>query len=429
MNTLSSSISNQFGKSMILGTLLPVTIFVIAWLVIVAPLMPPNWSLLEAFDFFGTPSEIIALSFFTIMMTVLLHNFNSLIIRFYSGYPWSESIWGKWRTQRYQKEFEKIHARCDGLYVLLSAMGRHHAEIRPLVAEWSKVGRRKLSDFPERRDLVLPTRLGNRVRSVERYPAVQYGIDMVVLWPRLQAVLDKDYATRIDDAQISFNFMVNLSVLSILLAVFTGCIGLLYPPPGAFMRVMVPVLMSLALAYCFYRLSVSQVNEWGGLARGAFDLYKGKLLTQLGYEQKPKDPEEERKLWDNITFQMMLGDQQKDIGKEEPRVQYADSSPPSTRAVARPGDARLEITRGVRRARKKYRLVVHLGIRNSSDKQVTGLIVTDTLPDGLDYEWDSASVAGRDVRVEGTNPYTFYSDGPLECQSQIVLTYQAVRHE
>jgi hypothetical protein len=81
-------------------------------------------------------------------------------------------------------------------------------------------GRRLNEEFPIERTSVLPTRLGNVIRSFEDYPERQYGMDGVTLWPRLVAKINKDHATVIEDAKITFDFLLNSAVLSAVLIAY-----------------------------------------------------------------------------------------------------------------------------------------------------------------------------------------------------------------
>src|SRR5258708_37349608 len=61
---------------------------------------------------------------------------------------------------------------------------------------------------------VLPTRFGNVIRCFERYSTLAYGMDAIVLWPRLVAKIGSEFAATIDEAKTSLDFMLNCSLLS-----------------------------------------------------------------------------------------------------------------------------------------------------------------------------------------------------------------------
>jgi len=53
-------------------------------------------------------------------------------------------------------------------------------------------------------------------------------------------------------------------------------------------------------------------------------------------------------------------------------------------------------------------------------------VVTDKLPDGLHYEWDTASIDNGAVTASGSNPYRFAINGPLAANQSVTVTYQAI---
>jgi hypothetical protein len=155
------------------------------------------------------------------------------------------------------------------------------------------------------------------------------------------------------------------------------------------------------------------------MVRGAFDLYRGKLLSELGYEIKPATLREERALWDGISRQMLFGD--------SPRV---GPPPYSAGGCAARGEAPqlgLEVGRGVERTADPRELIVTLSIKNSdAGKRVArNVVVADTLPESYDYEWKSAKIAGVRVPVTGSNPIEL-AIGDLAYGQTVELSYRAI---
>jgi hypothetical protein len=70
---------------------------------------------------------------------------------------------------------------------------------------------------------------------------------------------------------------------------------------------------------------------------------------------------------------------------------------------------------------------VILQVHNPDEEQIASqVVVSDIIPDGFDYLWDSASSPDCEVSVEGTNPYRF-SIGDLEPGQTITLSYTVLR--
>jgi hypothetical protein len=67
--------------------------------------------------------------------------------------------------------------------------------------------------FPHESIPTLPTGFGNAIRAFESYATVVYGIDTIPAWPRLGAVMSKDYAAATSDAKAEVDFFLNLLFL------------------------------------------------------------------------------------------------------------------------------------------------------------------------------------------------------------------------
>lgn len=427
MNNLLSAISGQFSKSLLLSVMLPVVVFLLLAWVLVVPLIPQSVTWRAWLSGLDTEWQVAALTLVVLLLTALLYNLNGLIIRFYEGYPWQGSLFGRWRAGVHQKEFNKARERWTGLRTLLSRKG---ARIMPgfedAKAYWNRLGRDLNSRFPTDEDAVLPTRLGNILRGFEDYPERQYKMESITLWPRLVAQIDERYAGRIDEAKSSLDFMLNSSLLCGLLALLFGMVRLYFPVGLAELSAWFPALLVfLALlggSLLLYVLSLSRAAAWGELVKGAFDLYRQDLLKALGPWEEPASRDEETGLWEKVSNLIIYSDL-----TTSPPPDYKPSAPPPTSVTAAQAASPLEVTRGARRGLMGYALTIHLQIRNPDPAQVaTKVSVQDRLPDGWLVEWGSAHTAAGPVEVLGTNPYRFPL-GDLGAGQSVHLTYRAVQ--
>jgi len=429
MNNILSGISGYFSKSLILGTLLPVIMFsTLAWLV-AGPVVPLEVSFFKPLEDLEAQWKLLAYTFLMIVLAGFLYNINTPLIRLYEGYPWSGLWIGKRRKAYFQRRFRVLQAQWQGMPWLeykLDQLDSTDKRIGQVQDKKSAAGRNLKTEFPEEEKLILPTRLGNVIRSFENYTNLQYQIEAVTMWPRLVAKIDKDYAASIDDAKTSFDFMLNCSALSTVLAFLLLLVSLLYPAPLTSMWAALAwaavVLTFCAVAVLFYRLAINRAKAWGNTVKGSFDLYRWELLKQLGYSRLPRTVKEERDLWLNISQRMTYGD-----SYLSPPAEY---SPRTTFVEAEPNFATLEITRGIDMPGETGELVVKLWVSNASLYDVTGVVITDTLPDDFQYKWATASVENASsseqrVVVAGINPYRF-SVGPLSKGKELTLTYRSL---
>jgi uncharacterized repeat protein (TIGR01451 family) len=422
-----SSISGHFTKPLILGTFLPVIIFVILCWLLVIPLFPVDWSFLKPLEALEIQWKVLVILFFTIILTGLLYSLNIPIIRLYEGYHWKDLWIGEWRTEHYRHKFRAVYAQWVGLpileYDLFDAGDPRHAEVNRRLSE---VGRELNNDFPGEERLVLPTRLGNVIRSFEHYADRQYGMDTVMFWPRLAANISKEYAVAIDDTRAWFDFMLNGSLLSTILTLTILLAGLLYSvpltsPQWAILWIAESVFFG-ALAFFLYFSSIGRAAAWGNLVKSAFDMYRWDALKQLGYTRAPATMAEERIMWGNISSQLIFGDY------------YRTSPEPyfftTTSADGMSNLVKLEIGRGISLPTPAGEMVVTLQVRNVGDNQAENVIVTDSLPNDFVYVWNSLvldhpTAPATAPQVVGANPYRF-TVGPLAPGAELTLEYRAV---
>jgi len=427
MNNLLSAISGQFSKALLLSTMLPVVVFVLLTWALVIPWVPRSVVWLAWISGLDNEWRLAALSLAVLLLTALLYNLNVPVTRLYEGYPWRDSYLGKWQQSIQRARFEYAYNRWRGLPRVLSQPGaKDEAHYPKAMKYWNSLGRELNTDFPKDAGGVLPTRLGNVIRSFEDYPKRQYGLEAITLWPRLVAQIDERYAAQIDDAKSSLDFMLNSSLLCGLLAALFAAVRLYYPvglTETSGWSSLVPVLAALlAAAYLLYRLSVSRAYAWGTMVRGAFDLYRWKLLEGLGSWEKPGTRSGERELWDKISKLLIYSDL-----TSAPPPDYRPEEPPAPAATAGPAGITLELCRGGR-STLLGRSVLQIAVRNADPtRQATGVSVRERLPEGWLYELGSAETDDhRVVTARGTNPYEF-DLGDLGAGASVVLTYRAVR--
>lgn len=480
MTGILSSISGYFSKSLILGTFFPVIIFIILGMLFFVPLLPANTALFAPFMSLDKEWKIVVVTFSAIVISGLLYNLNIPILRLFEGYPWQDTSLGRLLVRRKQREFEKAKHQIAAMRSVLSLMtDKQPAEmarldfartvidslstvesitpgpafredienidwpslsseeqIRISITQWEELDsslegkyssllyRTKLK-FPGRKGLILPTRLGNVIRSFEHYSDLEYGIDSIELWPRLIAVIPQDYAVSVDDAKTPFDFMLNCSFLSLTLALsifFAGLITvtpLTSPSSGIYWGV--EVIGFVLLSYIVYRVSIGRAAAWGALIKGAFDLYRWELLKQLGYKEEPESRSEERRLWYEISSQMVFVDM-----ADEPS-NYAKSRPSFPSISSNPGTIRLQLTKGIRADEDDSRVTVYLRAKNPEPQTVEQqVVISELVSEDYEFEWGSARINSVEIPVVGTNPYLF-TLGELTGGAAKTVRYNAIR--
>lgn len=426
MGGLLSAISGQFAKAIILGTLFPVMILSALNIFLVAPLLPLTAalpSLLYKIAFGDDKWGAVILTFIVLLVTGLLFNLNIPIIRLYEGYPWANSVIGRYCARREAQRLNDAWAArsaASWLALKLETASPGHPLVSDLQQQAAGLSLLLNSDLPDSENFILPTRLGNVIRCFERYPLLAYGIDAIVFWPRLIAKIDPGFASTIDEAKTSFDFMLNISFLSALTACGVLAIGLGRPSPLTWHECgpwLWRVGLFAVLARVFYWLSITRAPDWGGQVRSAFDLYRFDLLKQMGFVRRPMTNEEERALWDEISAQLLYPTNGNLL------IPYEE---PSTRLIPDPANIRLTAFRGYGVQEPNLRIPVVLDLVGTDETQqisFDSLVVIETVPDGYRYVPDSASVTdGVRLDVARMAPLEFYV-GPVSEKPTVTIQY------
>jgi len=339
MTSILAAISGSFSKALILGTFFPVTVFVLCGLLFVVPFLPGEVPLLAPLAQLDPGWKMALVTLVILLLTGLLYTLNTPLIRLYEGYPWQHSWLGKRSRERQLRRREWAESKRVAVRDLIREIketnraepSRNKAERKkaasseaeprepapdvagppdPALAElevWRpRLGQRVMIEYPGA-ELVLPTRLGNVIRAFEEYPRAVYGTSAIPLWPRLIAVVDKDYKPVLDEAKASLDFMINASFLSGLLSSSILVAGLLVPERIHWWPWLLQLSLAALAARLFYVASIGQAASWGAQVKGAFDLFRWDLLKKLGYERPGISPEAERELWKHISQRMVYG--------------------------------------------------------------------------------------------------------------------------
>ncbi len=437
---------------------MPVVFYIMVNLFLLLPYLPADPQVLQQISEVNTRA-VLVITFVAVLLTGLLYNLNIPITRLYEGYTWENSFIGRWRKARYERELSGLLELRPRLQDLHNALTRRNAkasiqlkeatqpQISALGSIRSQAGRSVNREFPALAS-VLPTKLGNVIRSFETYPQRQYNIAAIPMYPRLVAVIDKDYLAQIENAKNGVDFMINCSLLSAVSALSILVAGLLYPIPFAaathWSLWLIKIAFFVFLSWAFYVSSIGRAHEWGDLVKGAFDLYRWKLLDQLGFKRIPENMDEERVLWEAISAQIIFGDRA--------NARLLEYSRARSFARGTPTVAKLEMTRALSKTEVENVVTVTVAVKNNDTQKraVKNVSVMETLPEGADYIWKSAKIArgnGRSaspshsesitnsdvaiwhpMAVTGANPYRF-AIGDLEYDDQVFLSYQMLLHK
>jgi hypothetical protein len=229
------------------------------------------------------------------LFAYLLQIFTNQIVRFFEGY------WDFFPLNRLALKLIEINKRKNNKInkQLIDAIDSQNIGIRNSLQQTID------NEYPNNDDLILPTKLGNVLRSAELHSYNCYGMDSVFWWSRLWQVLPKNMKNDINDALLPMIALLNFSILIPLFALSTF-IYTFYQETGLYFDFWSTIFMGFAfllisviLAWISYRAAIFQAIAYGSLVKTAVDLYRFKLLYTL-HQSYPKNIEEESKIWDDL---------------------------------------------------------------------------------------------------------------------------------
>ena len=282
-------------RSFAIGHLLPAAAWVAAFWTLsihfdiehVLRLPSPPW---ETHDF------VVALLCICILSLLLL-GLNHPIIRIYEGYGRFHPL--RWLANRRRRQFDR-----DVIPVIEAQaaidLARKQSEEPHVTPEHGKKLYNAVRSFPDQREHVLPTRLGNRFRAAEVYSRIVYGLDAIPAWPRLLSVMPEHARRSVSNSKAQLDFFVNLSLGGWLAAASYVVLAAIQQ------RFEVPWLLGLTVfvALGTYWLALTAASNYGEAVMSCFDLYRDSLAFQLGLIIPPS-PDEERIMWQTVSRMMI----------------------------------------------------------------------------------------------------------------------------
>jgi hypothetical protein len=172
-------------------------------------------------------------------------------------------------------------------------------------AEWARLDLR-LHRRPGDPDELMPTRIGNILRAAENLPRVKYGLDTVIVWPRLWLVMPESARQELVIARGKLDTSVAAAVWALLFTVVVPT-ALLLSPSHSISLSCLAVLLGLVTAWVSIAGWVpARAEVFADLLDSAFDLYRCFLYQQLRWPM-PKHPAHERLIGPQLTSYLWRG--------------------------------------------------------------------------------------------------------------------------
>lgn len=216
------------------------------------------------------------------------------VLQFLEGY-WRRPLrWFRKRmTDRVEQELRSKRIRLDELARKeeINLTEEDKNEYRKLEAE--------IDRYPEGNEFLLPTRLGNLMRSSELYPYRVYGLEILTVFPRLWLILPEAVQKEVSEAREHLDNQVKMVILGIALFIWAFIAWWIVP-------------IGIVIAFWGYRRAVAAAEVYGLLLRSTFDLYRFDLFKQLHLDL-PTSPAEEIEFGVKVTQALARGFKAKDF--------------------------------------------------------------------------------------------------------------------
>ena len=210
----------------------------------------------------------------------LVQQFTRTALRLAEGYwPPPFRKWGYSRAGKISAKIEAKKERWNDLAIKAQDPEGGGLSVKAY-NEYTRLDASVVMNYPRQVKLFLPTRLGNILRAAEEYPAVRYGLETRITWPRLWLLLPEEARQELAGARAGLDERARYMVW-----------GLLFAAWSVWAWWAVPV--ALAAAAASYLGMVQAAGVYGELLRSAYDLYRFEIYKALRWELPPMPCDEE----------------------------------------------------------------------------------------------------------------------------------------
>jgi hypothetical protein len=215
---------------------------------------PPRLAALLAFLGALNPAQVTVLALLTIALGSILHPFQFVLVRLLEGY------WSSIPVLR---------------TVAHLGIELNRRRMRRLARSYE--GRTLRQHYPPNETDLLPTRLGNILRAAERHAGKPYGMDAVLMLPRLYPIASPGIAAAFLDRRNQLDVAARYTAVLTMMA-GTGFVAFV----DAGMWLALPVVLA-GLATLSHRATIRTALSYGESLRWLFDLNHAQATQALGW--------------------------------------------------------------------------------------------------------------------------------------------------
>lgn len=230
---------------------------------------------------------ILLLSAF-LVFSFLIQPFQLSMVRILEGYWWDffpMNYIKNCRINSHKSKYKKLENEAES---------NKQSELSPVDRARMEKAAWKLHRFYPAENRFLPTALGNVLRAAEDRINERYGLDAVVIWPRLYPLLSEKLLDILSDQRNQLDIAVRFCFVFLGITFFS--LAILFKH-GLWLAI--PIVFFL-LFWISYRAAISAALAYGEGIQTAFDLHRFDLLKAF-HLKLPKDGEEEKILNEKLS--------------------------------------------------------------------------------------------------------------------------------
>jgi hypothetical protein len=231
------------------------------------------------------------LAFCSLLLAFLSSYGSTRIYRFFEGYSWPRTL-----ADRAVKRQKQAQADLKAAAARLHEEPADEADTAKEPAWYAELAAERLKRYPRSEGDVMPTRLGNALKAVERYGNDHYGLDSQIFWSELNACAPESTSEGVEDARSAVDFFISFVFFSLafaLLSLIVAVVELHLPS-------LIAGLTALVLSRWFYLMAVASTSWLASAMQALVNLGRVELAGTYGLDVPPTLAEE-RKMWEALA--------------------------------------------------------------------------------------------------------------------------------
>ena len=237
-----------------------------------------------------TVANLAATTLAVVVGSLLFEPFQIGLVKLFEGYWGDSSLARALRdigVEFHLRRFQVLKAVDNGVVPAISLQ-------REAAAEGLRL-------YPLERDRLMPTRLGNVLRSAEDRAGQRYGLQTVTMWPLLYPSVSASLTEALDGLRDQLDVAVRLCVMLLVAAIVSAA---MLATDGWWLGVPVAAVL---LAWLAYRSAIRTGVAYGEAMGWAFDLHRFDMLTAL-HLPLPADMAQEEEFNQQLSDFFAIGD-------------------------------------------------------------------------------------------------------------------------